>query len=86
MRNFIAIAEKELELYYRHIALYGDPNDEKSISVLDGPTNETEASEKHKLLENQTLDSASDFFSTGLLETESDSSDSELLENFEDDN
>lgn len=86
MRNFIAIAEKELELYYRHIALYGDPNDEKSISVSDGPTNETEASEKHKLLENQTLDSASDFFSTGLLETESDSSDSELFENFEDDN
>ncbi|KAL6185593.1 hypothetical protein ACLB2K_041724 [Fragaria x ananassa] len=86
VRNFIAIAEKELELYYKHIALYGDPNDEKSISVSDGPTNETEASEKHKLPENQTLDSASDFFSTGLLETESDSSDTELLKKFEDDN
>ncbi|PKA56265.1 putative CRM domain-containing protein [Apostasia shenzhenica] len=26
VRRFIAIAEKELELYYRHVALYGDPN------------------------------------------------------------
>ncbi|KAL0917999.1 hypothetical protein M5K25_013114 [Dendrobium thyrsiflorum] len=26
VRRFISIAEKELELYYRHIALYGDPN------------------------------------------------------------
>ncbi|KAM5570170.1 putative CRM domain-containing protein [Rosa sericea] len=88
VRHFIAIAEKELELYYRHIALYGNPNDGNPISVLDGPTKETEASEKHKILENQILDSASDFFSAGLLETESDSSDSELLkaDDFEDHN
>ncbi|KAL8139618.1 hypothetical protein V2J09_005639 [Rumex salicifolius] len=26
VRHFIAVAEKELELYYRHIALYGNPN------------------------------------------------------------
>lgn len=26
MRRFIAISEKELELYYRHVALYGDPS------------------------------------------------------------
>lgn len=26
VRRFIAISEKELELYYRHVALYGDPN------------------------------------------------------------
>ncbi|KAJ6807754.1 putative CRM domain-containing protein, chloroplastic [Iris pallida] len=25
VRRFIAISEKELELYYRHVALYGDP-------------------------------------------------------------
>lgn len=35
MRRFIAIAEKELELYYRHVALYGDPNDRDPKSVLD---------------------------------------------------
>ncbi|XP_073525879.1 uncharacterized protein [Phyllobates terribilis] len=26
VRHFISVAEKELELYYRHIALYGNPN------------------------------------------------------------
>lgn len=35
MRRFIAIAEKELELYYRHVALYGDPSDRDPKSVLD---------------------------------------------------
>lgn len=38
VRRFIAMAEKELELYYRHIALYGDPNDRNCLSILDGPT------------------------------------------------
>ncbi|CAA0836740.1 RNA-binding CRS1 / YhbY (CRM) domain protein [Striga hermonthica] len=37
VRRFIAIAEKELELYYRHVALYGDPNDRDPKSVLDNP-------------------------------------------------
>lgn len=47
VRRFIAIAEKELELYYRHVALYGDPNDRDPKSVMDrpmakdGPTNNT---------------------------------------------
>ncbi|KAK4385441.1 hypothetical protein Sango_2668100 [Sesamum angolense] len=35
VRRFIAIAEKELELYYRHVALYGDPNDRDPKSILD---------------------------------------------------
>ncbi|KAK9127266.1 hypothetical protein Syun_016063 [Stephania yunnanensis] len=30
VRRFIAIAEKELELYYRHVALYGDPHTRSS--------------------------------------------------------
>ncbi|KAL0299155.1 UNVERIFIED_CONTAM: putative CRM domain-containing protein, chloroplastic [Sesamum radiatum] len=34
VRRFIAIAEKELELYYRHVALYGDPNDRDPKSIL----------------------------------------------------
>ncbi|KAF9593270.1 hypothetical protein IFM89_021026 [Coptis chinensis] len=42
VRRFIAIAEKELELYYRHIALYGDPNERSaytaSTSVIKGFT------------------------------------------------
>ncbi|KAM3337905.1 putative CRM domain-containing protein, chloroplastic [Capsicum galapagoense] len=35
VRRFIAIAEKELELYYRHVALYDDPNNRSSYSILD---------------------------------------------------
>lgn len=35
VRHFIAIAEKELDLYHRHIALYGIPNSRDPISVLD---------------------------------------------------
>ncbi|XP_042028918.1 uncharacterized CRM domain-containing protein At3g25440, chloroplastic-like [Salvia splendens] len=37
VRQFIAIAEKELELYYRHVALYGGPNDRDPKSILDPP-------------------------------------------------
>ncbi|KAK6146305.1 hypothetical protein DH2020_020174 [Rehmannia glutinosa] len=37
VERFIAIAEKELELYYRHVALYGDPNDRDPKSILDLP-------------------------------------------------
>lgn len=37
MRQFIAIAEKELELYYRHVALYGGPNDRDPKSISDPP-------------------------------------------------
>ncbi|XP_008800087.2 uncharacterized CRM domain-containing protein At3g25440, chloroplastic [Phoenix dactylifera] len=33
VRRFIAISEKELELYYRHVALYGDPNSRNSDLV-----------------------------------------------------
>ncbi|KAG9447052.1 hypothetical protein H6P81_013180 [Aristolochia fimbriata] len=33
VRRFIAISEKELELYYRHVALYGDPNAPTSDSA-----------------------------------------------------
>ncbi|KAL7114645.1 hypothetical protein ACP275_04G134000 [Erythranthe tilingii] len=35
VRRFISIAEKELELYYRHVALYGDPNNRDPKSILD---------------------------------------------------
>ncbi|KAL6528038.1 hypothetical protein OROHE_014988 [Orobanche hederae] len=42
VRHFIAIAEKELELYYRHVALYGDPNDRDPKSILDNPRTKKE--------------------------------------------
>lgn len=80
VRHFIAIAEKELELYYRHIALYGDPNDRNPLSILDSPTEETKESGNLKILGKQKLDSTSDFFSAGLSGTEADSSNSELSE------
>ncbi|PHT31798.1 hypothetical protein CQW23_28135 [Capsicum baccatum] len=35
LRRFIAIAEKELELYYRHVAEYDDPNNRIAYSILD---------------------------------------------------
>ncbi|KAI3683285.1 hypothetical protein L1987_83788 [Smallanthus sonchifolius] len=34
--HFIAISEKELELYHRHIALYGDPADHNPKTVISG--------------------------------------------------
>ncbi|KAM0989564.1 hypothetical protein ACFX15_012992 [Malus domestica] len=51
VRHFIAVAEKELELYYGHFAVYGDPNDRNPISILDSPTNKTRESGKLKILE-----------------------------------
>ncbi|CAD6228054.1 unnamed protein product [Miscanthus lutarioriparius] len=33
VRRFIAISEKELELYYRHVALYGNPQSQKADFV-----------------------------------------------------
>ncbi|CAI0543574.1 unnamed protein product [Linum tenue] len=55
VRRFIAIAEKELELYYRHIALYGDPNSRNPISILDGPPQDS------RDLGKRSYDSARDF-------------------------
>ncbi|RXH78851.1 hypothetical protein DVH24_002369 [Malus domestica] len=81
VRHFIAVAEKELELYYGHFAVYGDPNDRNPISILDSPTNKTRESGKLKILE-------SDFFSASLSEIEAVSSNTELseIEDSEDDN
>lgn len=49
VRRFIAIAEKELELYYRHIALYGDPNDRNPLSILNVPSDNLKNSDKHQI-------------------------------------
>ncbi|KAJ9558695.1 hypothetical protein OSB04_013309 [Centaurea solstitialis] len=41
-RHFIAIAEKELELYRRHIALYGEAADHNPKSIINGVSEDTE--------------------------------------------
>ncbi|KAI4324315.1 hypothetical protein L6164_023866 [Bauhinia variegata] len=83
VRRFIAISEKELELYYRHVALYGDPNDRNPLSILDSPSRKTG---NHGIHEKKNLDLNSDGFSSHDSETEADSTDIELSEtedNFE---
>ncbi|KAG2331925.1 hypothetical protein Bca4012_018492 [Brassica carinata] len=35
VKHFIAITEKELELYHRHVALYDDPGNRNPLSILD---------------------------------------------------
>lgn len=62
VRRFIAISEKELELYYRHIALYGDPNRRNSDLVY-GDQEKVHCkleSEKPLSLEEETRHSVSD--------------------------
>lgn len=76
VRQFISIAEKELELYHSHIALYGDPNDRNTILILHGSRKGTTESGKPKELEM----CASDCVSTGVIEMEADSLESELFE------
>ncbi|KAK2644948.1 hypothetical protein Ddye_020143 [Dipteronia dyeriana] len=85
VRRFIAMAEKELELYFRHLALYGDPNNRNPISILEGPTKVTRESRKLNMLERKSRDSPSGGFSPGVLETEGDSTAQELLSELEDD-
>lgn len=47
VRRFISISEKELELYYRHVALYGDPNTRNADFVYgDGKENSQFRTEK----------------------------------------
>lgn len=82
VRRFIAIAEKELELYYRHIALYGGPSDRNPASIFDnGPRKYTHESGKEMpRRENLDRPTSSFSFSSGLPSdtAESDSDDEEL--------
>ncbi|KAJ4891199.1 RNA-binding CRS1 / YhbY (CRM) domain protein [Raphanus sativus] len=41
VRHFIAVAEKELELYYKHVVLYGDPINRNPFSILDDSPSES---------------------------------------------
>lgn len=81
VRRFIAIAEKELELYYRHVALYGDPNNRNPISILDSPTREDKETQT---LEKDSHDSTLIHFSSGISAKEVDPIDEELSETEDD--
>ena len=70
VRHFIVIAEKELELYYRHIAIYGDPNSQSLKSFPDSPKRGTEEPKRIEATGEGNLYSAFDRFSTALLETD----------------
>ncbi|KAK4254846.1 hypothetical protein QN277_007929 [Acacia crassicarpa] len=80
VRRFIAIAEKELELYYRHVALYGDPNDRDPLSILERPSWNSKIKGNHGLNENKNFDSRSDSFSTDVSDMEADAMDIKLWE------
>lgn len=65
VRRFIAISEKELELYYRHVALYGDPNkrDLDLSSHHKKALNKAELIEEHEV-HNSSCEDLSDHDST----------------------
>lgn len=74
------MAEKELELYYRHVALYGDPNNRSPYLILDSPMKTSEESHRLDSLKHKSKSQDSfNGFSPTLLETESDSSGEESL-------
>ncbi|KAL2506283.1 RNA-binding CRS1/YhbY (CRM) domain protein [Abeliophyllum distichum] len=83
VRRFIAIAEKELELYYRHVALYGYPNNRDPKSILDRP----KIKHKSKKIElmNKNMSSMTETGREGLSEMETDFTDQELSELEDDD-
>ncbi|MBA0857828.1 hypothetical protein Goshw_017891 [Gossypium schwendimanii] len=81
VRRFITIAEKELELYYRHVALYGDPNNRDPISILDSPTRENKETET---LEKDSHDLTPTRFSSGISAKKVDPIDEELSETEDD--
>ncbi|CAJ1933333.1 unnamed protein product [Sphenostylis stenocarpa] len=80
VRRFIAIAEKELELYYRHVALYGDPNNRNPLSMLDSPSGNSKEKGNHGIQDKKFHDLNGDYFSASLSETEADSTELELSE------
>ncbi|KAJ4957977.1 hypothetical protein NE237_025088 [Protea cynaroides] len=79
VRRFIAIAEKELELYYRHVALYGEPSNRDSSSTIP-PRKGSGEQGIPKETDSGTLNSTSDGSSTDLSEAEDNFSGEQLSE------
>ncbi|KAI7994740.1 putative CRM domain-containing protein [Camellia lanceoleosa] len=84
VKHFTAIAEKELELYYRHVALYGSPNSRSPNSILDSPKRGNEEPKRIEPTVEGNLDSTISGFSPALSEAEIDSTDHELSETEDD--
>ncbi|XP_052206436.1 uncharacterized CRM domain-containing protein At3g25440, chloroplastic [Diospyros lotus] len=84
VRRFIAIAEKELELYCRHVALYGDPNKRSPNSILDGPNRGTGEWKRIVSKVERNLDSTVGGFSSTLSVAGIDSTDQESSETEDD--
>ncbi|THG20015.1 hypothetical protein TEA_008549 [Camellia sinensis var. sinensis] len=84
VKHFISIAEKELELYYRHVALYGSPNSRSPNSILDSPKRGNEEPKRIEPTVEGNLDSTISGFSPALSEAEIDSTDHELSETEDD--
>eukprot|EP00268_Persea_americana_P017761 TRINITY_DN185_c2_g1_i4.p1 TRINITY_DN185_c2_g1~~TRINITY_DN185_c2_g1_i4.p1 ORF type:complete len:449 (+),score=96.31 TRINITY_DN185_c2_g1_i4:35-1381(+) len=78
VRRFIAISEKELELYYRHVALYGDPNSRDSNSACIDQRKSSIDPGKLEFVQDENIDSTANGFSTDISETETDSEIEEL--------
>lgn len=86
MRHFIAIAEKELELYYRHVALYGDPNTRGPNSIVDSPRKLAQGPKKVELEAETNHDSySSSEISLAISEAKVDSTDEETSETEDED-
>lgn len=84
VRRFIAIAEKELELFYRHVALYGDPNNRGPNSILDSPRKLNREPNKVELKAETSHDSFVSENHLEISETKGDSTDEELSETEDD--
>lgn len=84
VRRFIAISEKELELYYRHLALYGDPNkrDLDSSSLHKKVPNKAELT-KEREAHNSSCEELSDHDST-IEDLSSDLSDVDYISEMDD--
>ncbi|KAI8567020.1 hypothetical protein RHMOL_Rhmol02G0089000 [Rhododendron molle] len=86
VRHFIAIAEKELELYYRHVALYGDPNTRCPNSIVDSPRKLAQGPNKVELEAETNHDSySSSEISLAISEAKVDSTDEETSETEDED-
>ncbi|KAK1267744.1 hypothetical protein QJS04_geneDACA015525 [Acorus gramineus] len=82
VRRFIAIAEKELELYYRHIALYGDPTTRNSYpSFTDNDECDSDDSgeeDQKRETTKESIESIDDFLASDLSELDDDSDGEQL--------
>lgn len=76
VRHFIAVAEKELELYYRHIALYGISNKQTCSTIAQNSIEDSNDTVNRHFTKSKILEST--LYSTCDPQMDYDSSDQEL--------